>query len=166
MVHVTNAQFRSARDLKYVPPAGATPEGIRKAEELTAMPMIAKKVNGVRPPDLEVLCREYDPKPSKRFIPNRGSKLRNKAYLVALILEGMGFGSAIMPEWWTPHDPSPLSKKRSTPEPSSDGSSATAIDYDTSELLLSHLVHWSCFKPPAQTLGYVSRQRQHAHQST
>lgn len=77
-------------DLRYKPPADATPEVIRKAEKLTLVPKIPKTKNGVRPQDLEVICREYDPKLSQRFIPGRGNKLRNKAFLIALILKGDG----------------------------------------------------------------------------
>ena len=117
-------------DLRCKPPADATPEGIRKAEELILLPQIAKTKSGVRPQDLEVICLEYDPKPSQRFIPGRGSKLRNKAFLIALILKGMGHDSAIMPEWWTPADTVPPTGKRDGPEPPSDGSTATELDWD------------------------------------
>ena len=74
---------------------------------------------------------EYDPKPSQRFKPGRGSKLRNKAFLIALILKGMGHESAVVPEWWTPEDKVPPPGKRDSPEPESpsDGSTATELDW-------------------------------------
>lgn len=133
MACATNqAQFKAAMDLRYKAPADATPEGIRKAEELIVLPKVAKTKNGVRPPDLDVICRPYDSKPSQRFIPGRGSKLRNKAFLIALILKGMGYESAIMPEWWIPEDKEPQIGKRNSPEPVPpyDGSTATELDWD------------------------------------
>ena len=131
MAYATHARFKAVMDLPYTPPTDATPDGIRKAEELIQLPVVAKKKNKVRPPDLDVICREYDPKPSQRFKPGRGSKLRNKAFLIALILKGMGHESAVMPEWWTPEDKVPPPGKRDSPEPESpsDGSTATELDW-------------------------------------
>ena len=43
--------------LPYKPPAGATPEGIRKVEELRLLPVVSRKKKGskVKPPDLDVI---------------------------------------------------------------------------------------------------------------
>ena len=120
-------------DLPYKPPAGATPEGIRKVEELRLLPVIGRKKNGVKPPDLDVICRPLDPKPSKRFMPGSNGKLRNKAYIIALILKAMGHESAVMPEWWTPKDKLPTGK-RDSPEPETPCDFSTPAQLDWNNL--------------------------------
>ena len=119
-------------DLPYKPPADATPEGIRKVEELRILPVVARRnKKGVKGPDLDIICRPLDPKPSQRFIPGSNGKLRNKAFIVALILKGMGHESAVMPEWWTPKDKVPTGKRDSPePETPSDGSTPAQLDWD------------------------------------
>lgn len=73
-----SAHYKAVMDLPYDPPADATPEGIRKVEELRVLPVVGRKRNGVKPPDLDVFCRPLDPKPSQRFIPGKNGKLRNR----------------------------------------------------------------------------------------
>lgn len=92
---------------------------------------MSRKRNGVKPPDLDVICRPLDPKPSQRFIPGGNSKLRNKAFIMALILKGMGHESAVMPEWWTPKDKVPTGK-RDSPEPETPSDCSTATELQLS----------------------------------
>lgn len=122
----------------YVPPPGATPEGIRRAEELECTHVQDKKVSdGSRPPSLEGYCKVFDKRskgvPCKRYMnetSGEGKGLRNAEYLISLIMDHDGHSSSVMPEWRIIRKKEVKAKKRASPEPSSDESCDTDVDID------------------------------------
>lgn len=119
-------------------PVGATPEGVQRALELCSF-KCQRKSNKSDPeaadPNLQTLLEVDDEDPLYQLYKQRNkparlkSRLRNKAFLIALILEGEGHTSSIPSAWQVPEDELPAAgSKRSC---SQDGSSDEVIDgYD------------------------------------
>ena len=94
--------FNRVTSNPYTPPVGATPEGIRRAEQLQYLrKQNTKFTDGSCPPSLEVYCKVFDTKrPSRRNktqTNGEGKGLRNAEFLIAWILENEGHATAIPP---------------------------------------------------------------------
>ena len=127
----------------YTPPAGATTEVIRRAEQLQFVRMQDKKLaDGSCPPSLEGYSKVFDKRPSRRNknqTNGEGKGLRNAEFLIALILENEGHATAIPPDWWVVKGKSPA--KRKSPEVSSSPEvhpSVADIDLDDPERYALH----------------------------
>ena len=111
--------FNRVTSNPYTPPVGATPEGIRRAEQLQYLrKQNTKFTDGSCPPFLEVYCKVFDTKrPSRRNktqTNGEGKGLRNAEFLIAWILENEGHATAIPPDWWVVKGNLPA--KRKSPE--------------------------------------------------
>ena len=110
--------FKRVTSNPYTPPAGATTEGIRRAEQLQFVRIQDKKLaDGSCPPSLERYCKVFDKRPSRRYknqTNGEGKGLRNAEFLIALILKNEGHATSIPPDWWIVKGKSPA--KRKSPE--------------------------------------------------
>ena len=107
-------------------PVGATPEGVERALDLCAL-KCQRKGNKSDPeaadPNLQSLLEVDKKDPLYQLYkqrlgpPEKKSRLRNKAFLIALILEGEGHSSSIPPAWQVPEDKLPAAgSKLSCPD--------------------------------------------------
>lgn len=107
-------------------PANATPEGIERAMCLCGLKVQLKRNKSdpdAKDPSLDTLTRVDKGSPlhelyQQRRVPTQAnSPLRNKAFLISLILQGEGHVTSIPPAWQVPHDTLPQAgSKRSSPE--------------------------------------------------
>lgn len=96
VTRLDKSRNRMLTDLPYVAPPGATPEGKQAVYKLRITPM--------QPSEGFDSCIQHLVKGNpKRFDRSKTrSRLHNKEYLIALILEKMGHSSSVMTEWWIP----------------------------------------------------------------
>ena len=111
-----------------IAPASATPEGVQRALYLCDMHIQPSKTGNKLDPEgnhpcLEKLLKVDKQSPhhelyKQRRIPgDRHSRLRNKEFLIKLVLQGEGHLTAIPPAWQVPHDELPQAgSKRSSAE--------------------------------------------------
>ena len=113
VARLEKSRNRMLTDLPYVAPPGATPEGKQAVYDLRTTPM--------QPSEGCDSCIQHLVKGNpKRFDRSKTrSRLHNKEYLIALILETLGHSSSVMPEWWIPRSTARLPAKRAadSPEP-------------------------------------------------
>lgn len=110
--------MRAWLDLEYTPPLQAKQRDLDRLYELKisllAKPTKARQKNNDLP-ILEALAKKFDRKAC--YVPgNSHNKVRDRAYLLSIILDGEGRGSAVPPEWRIPSDVHSLPLKRKLTE--------------------------------------------------
>ena len=124
--------------MPYVPPPDATPEGVRMVNQLRVT-MFAPVTKSDRPSIqamVKCMVKEegFDPEGLRYDRSKPGSRLHNKEYLVYLILQSKGHGSAAMAEWRTPRSKGRSATKRTASEAEAEACQPADHEDDEPEL--------------------------------